>query len=157
MGWLSLKGKGQFWGECGASHYNLWEGALLHSCVEVHELIELSFGVVKGVGPGINVWNGSPHGSRGRVDFVVVCPHWPNGLNGLIFKINVFDSCVKSWEYFRMHSISLESIGFSKMYSSSRSMLGFTGNMQKYNSFWCFGFVSAASCYVRRGYNVVLS
>jgi len=72
-------------------------GPLSHSCVEVHELIELSFGVVKLVGPGIDVKNGSPHSSRERVDFVVVvCPHWPNGLNGLIFKINVFDSCMKS-------------------------------------------------------------
>jgi len=31
---------------------------LLHSCVEVHEPIELSFGVVSGVGPGIGVLGG---------------------------------------------------------------------------------------------------
>ena len=33
-------------------------GALLHSCVEVRELIELSFGVVSVIGPGIGVLNG---------------------------------------------------------------------------------------------------
>jgi len=33
-------------------------GPLLHSCVEVRELIKLSFGVVTGVSPGIDVWNG---------------------------------------------------------------------------------------------------
>ena len=31
------------------------KGILLHSCVEVHKPIELSFGVVSGVGPGIGV------------------------------------------------------------------------------------------------------
>ena len=44
-------------------------GPLLRSCVEVCEPIELSFGVVSGVGPGIDVQNGSPRGSRERVDF----------------------------------------------------------------------------------------
>ena len=33
-------------------------GTLLHGCAEVRELIELSFGVVSGVGPGIDVENG---------------------------------------------------------------------------------------------------
>jgi len=33
-------------------------GPLLCSCVEVREPIELSFGMVNGVGPGINVQNG---------------------------------------------------------------------------------------------------
>jgi len=36
-------------------------GTLLHNCVEMCELIELSFGVVSGVGPGIDVLDG---GSR---------------------------------------------------------------------------------------------
>jgi len=71
-------------------------GPLLRSCVEVHEPIELSFGMMSGVSPGIDVQNGGPHGSREWVDFGVVCPHWPNGFNGLIFKRNVFGSCVKS-------------------------------------------------------------
>jgi len=34
--------------------------------VEVHTAIELSFGVVSGVGPGIHVLDGRPHASRGR-------------------------------------------------------------------------------------------
>ena len=33
-------------------------GALLHSCVEVCIQMELSFGVVSGVGPGIHVLDG---------------------------------------------------------------------------------------------------
>ena len=33
-------------------------GVLLHSCAEVRAAIELSFGVVSGVGPGIHVLDG---------------------------------------------------------------------------------------------------
>jgi len=32
----------------------------LHSCVEVHEPIELLFGLVNGVGPDIHVLDGDP-------------------------------------------------------------------------------------------------
>jgi len=39
-------------------------GTLLHRCVEVRKAIELSFGVVSGVGPGIHVLDGSPRVSR---------------------------------------------------------------------------------------------
>ena len=49
-------------------------GPLLHSCVEVREPIELSFGMVRGVTPGIHVLDGGPHASREGVDFGVVCP-----------------------------------------------------------------------------------
>jgi len=52
-------------------------GPWLHSCVEVHELTELLFGVMSGVGPDIDVWNGSPRGSRGRVDFGLFFPIGP--------------------------------------------------------------------------------
>jgi len=43
-------------------------GTLLHRCVEVRKItsIELSFGVVSGVGPGIQVLDGSPRAPRGR-------------------------------------------------------------------------------------------
>jgi len=41
-------------------------GTLLRCRVEVRIAIELSFGVVSGVGPGIHVLNGSPHATRGR-------------------------------------------------------------------------------------------
>ena len=71
-------------------------GPLLHSCVEMREPIELLFGVVSWVGPGIGVWNGVHVAQGDGVDFGVVCLHWSNGFSGLIFKRNVFDSCVKS-------------------------------------------------------------
>ena len=58
-----------FWGEVGTSHCNQWRETLLLSCVEVREPIELPFRVVSGVGPGINVWNGSPRASRRRGGF----------------------------------------------------------------------------------------
>jgi len=41
-------------------------GPLLRSCAEVRAAIELSFGMVSGVGPGIGVLDGGPHASRGR-------------------------------------------------------------------------------------------
>ena len=37
--------------------------------MEVRRVIELSFGVVSGVGPGIHVLHGGPRASRGRVSF----------------------------------------------------------------------------------------
>jgi len=54
--------------------YRRWKGAVLgvnvgRSCAEVRELIELSFGVVSGVGPGIDVRNEGPRGSRERGGF----------------------------------------------------------------------------------------
>jgi len=39
-------------------------GNLLRSCVEVRAAIELSFGAVSGVGPGIYVLDGGPSASR---------------------------------------------------------------------------------------------
>ena len=65
-------------------------------CGKKAEQIQMPFGVVSGVVPGIDVRNGSPDGSKEGVDFGVACPHWPNDFNGLIFKKNVLDSCVKS-------------------------------------------------------------
>ena len=40
-------------------------GNLLRRCVNMRITIELSFGVVSGVGPGIHVLDGSPRASRG--------------------------------------------------------------------------------------------
>ena len=54
-------------------------GPLLRSCVEVREPIELSFGMMNGVGLGIDVRNGGPHSLGEVVDFGIVCPHWPMG------------------------------------------------------------------------------
>ena len=47
-----------------AFHCNQWR--LLRRCVEVRTAIELSFGVVSGVDPGIHVLDGSLRASRGR-------------------------------------------------------------------------------------------
>jgi len=44
-------------------------GNLLQSCAEVREQIELSFGVVSGIGPGNGVLDGGPHAARGRCSF----------------------------------------------------------------------------------------
>jgi len=41
-------------------------GTLLRRYVEMLKAIELSFGTVSGVGPGIHVLDGSPRASRGR-------------------------------------------------------------------------------------------
>jgi len=51
-------------------------GTLLHRCVKVRRVIELSCGVVSGVAPGIHVLDGSPHASRGRGCFQR--GFWPN-------------------------------------------------------------------------------
>ena len=48
-------------------------GTLLHRCVEVRKVIELSFGVVIGVGPGIHVIDGSLRASREGSVFGMVC------------------------------------------------------------------------------------
>jgi len=43
-------------------------GKLLRSCAEVHEPIALSFGVVSGLGPWIDVLDGGPRASmEGRI------------------------------------------------------------------------------------------
>jgi len=57
-------------------------GHLLRSCAEVHEWIEMLFGVGSGMSPGIDIWNGVhvPQG-EGAVSGVV-CPQWPIGFNG---------------------------------------------------------------------------
>ena len=52
----------------------------LHSCVEVREPIELSFGVVSGVGPGIDIRNGVYVPQGLFLGFFGICA--PTGLNG---------------------------------------------------------------------------
>jgi len=49
---------------------------LLHTCVKVHEAIELSFGVVSGVGSGIGVLDGGLHAPRKRGGYGVFSPYW---------------------------------------------------------------------------------
>jgi len=67
-------------------------GTLLHSCVEVCEPIELSFGVASVVGPGIGVLDGGPRVARGGE----VCGVFPIRFNGALLSRNVLDSCVKN-------------------------------------------------------------
>jgi len=90
-----IKGKGQFWGEFGASHSM---GPLLCSCAEVHEPIELLFDMVSGVGPGIDVQNEGPQSScmKGKGRFLGLFASLVHWFQWHIFKGNVFDSCVKS-------------------------------------------------------------
>jgi len=49
--------------------------------------------------------DGGPRASRGREVSGFFCPI---GLNGVFFNRNVFDSCMKSFQYFRMDNMSLE-------------------------------------------------
>jgi len=60
-------------------------GTLLHRCVEVRKAIELSFGVVSGVGPGSHALDGSPRASRGRGCFWHGFRHFSN------FRLNSFE------------------------------------------------------------------
>jgi len=59
---------------------------LLHSCVEVREPIELMFGVLSGVGPGINVLDGVhvPQGKGLFLGFFRICApirlNWQKGV-----------------------------------------------------------------------------
>ena len=50
--------------------------------------------------------------------------------------INVFDSCMKSWQYFRTDNMSTESylFFFLEMYFVTRSKLAFTRNLLKCNN-----------------------
>ena len=65
-------------------------GTLLHSCVEFYELIKLSFGMVSGVGPGIDALDGGRNAARGVGiwDIFKSFPH-PINLNGALFSRNV--------------------------------------------------------------------
>jgi len=63
-------------GEFEASQSNQWGICCVRSSAVVREPIELSFGVVSGVGPGIHVRNGDPRASRGRAESGVVFPLW---------------------------------------------------------------------------------
>jgi len=74
-------GRGSLGGKFAASYCNQW-GLLLHRCVKVRIAIELSFGMVSGVGPGIHVLDGGPRASRGRVCF------WHGFRQNLNFHVN---------------------------------------------------------------------
>jgi len=58
------------------------------------------------------------------------------GFNGVLFNRNVFDSCMKTLQYFRMNNISLESTfhWLSKDTVKFKVDVEFARNMQKCNS-----------------------
>jgi len=60
-----VEGEGAVFG-VNLGHAVIANGDFLHSCVEVHTAIKLSFGVVSGVGPGIDVLDGGPRASMRR-------------------------------------------------------------------------------------------
>jgi len=64
-------------------------GSLWHSCAKVHELIEVSFGVVSGVGPGIGVLDGGLC-IQGEVEVLGVSPICLNGVFECIFKTEMY-------------------------------------------------------------------
>jgi len=73
---------------------------------------------------------------------------------------NIFDSCVKSWEYFRTDNILLETSlsWLSDDIVRFKIEMGLRRNVQKCTP--CLSDVlasslAAASCYARRGYNVI--
>jgi len=76
------------------------------------------------------------------------------------FNRNTFNSCVKSWEYFRSDNISLET-SLSWLYDDIvrfKMEMGLRRNVQKCTpcpSDVLASLLAAASCYTRWGYNVI--
>jgi len=68
----------------------------------------MPFGMVSGVTPCIHVLDRGPRALRGRVDFGVVCPHWPNGVNGIFCNRNVFDCTQCNEEHAYRHLVMSE-------------------------------------------------
>jgi len=105
-------------------------GPLLRCCTEVRIAIELAFGMISEVRPGVDVLDGGPRTclkERGCFGiFWHLRPHWFERQTDVLFA----DLCVK------VDNISVRTIccwnlcfiGFPKMYSRSRSMLGFDSN-----------------------------
>jgi len=122
MGWLSSKGKGQFWGEFEVSHCNEW--GLLRSCAEVRAAIELSFGTLSGVILGIHVLDGVVFSFSPIVSmaYFVTEMYW------------ICAQKVDNISIWTIHRWNLRFTGFPKMYTNSRSMLGFESNWEKCNS-----------------------
>jgi len=62
--WWSSKGTGSYGVNYRRPIVSYWE--LLRRSVRVRRAIELSFGMVSGMGPGIHVLHGGPRASRGK-------------------------------------------------------------------------------------------
>jgi len=70
-------------------------GTLLRSCAEVHEPIDLSFGTVSGVSPGIHVLNEGSRALKGRgcfADFLAFVPHWFEWAECRIFHTEMYST-----------------------------------------------------------------
>jgi len=74
-------------------------------CEKMADWIGMLFGVVSGVGWGMDVLDESPRASRWRVASWGFRPHC---FEWRILNRSVFYSCVKNWQYFRTDSVSLE-------------------------------------------------
>jgi len=83
--------------------------------VEVCELIELSFWRVSRVGLGIRVLDGvqEPQGKGQFRGFSL-----PLVSMAYFLHINVIDSCVKRWQYFRTDDVSLD-LAFHWLYNNT--------------------------------------
>jgi len=81
-------------------------GNLLHHCVKVRRAIELSCGVVSGVGPDIHVLDGSPRASRGRGCFWHGFRHFANYfVQHLTIATYGYILVCKNRQYFLTHGI----------------------------------------------------
>jgi len=68
---------------------------LLHSCAEVREPIELSFGMVSDVGPGIYVLDRGSRAPKGRAVvgiFRHLRPHWFELAERCIFRTEMYST-----------------------------------------------------------------
>jgi len=89
-------------------------GPLLRCCAEVCEPIELWFGVVSGVSPGIDVQNGGPRASRGKGSLWDCLPHWPISFNGIFLT-----------EMYSTHALKVDSISIQTIHRWNLRFIGF--------------------------------
>jgi len=52
----------------------------------------MPFGVVRGVGRGMGVLDGSPGAGKGMGNFGFFCPHWFEWENGHIFLVEMYST-----------------------------------------------------------------
>jgi len=100
-GMVIIDGNGQFWGEFGASHFNHWG----LSCIVVQKCMNGSFGLLSGVGRGIDVLDEVHISYKFQGKFQRFSPHW---FEWHIFKQKCFWLVCGGWQYFRTNDMSLE-------------------------------------------------
>jgi len=123
-------------------------GTLLHSCVEVREPIELSFGAVSGVTLDIDVLDGGPCASREGWILGSFAPIGPM-VSLAYFVTEMY--LTHAWKVDNIsaqtvHHWNLHFIGFPKICTDSMSVQGFECNWQKCNSWHMHNRHSAARC-----------